>query len=305
MLHRHAKDLIYINSGWRQPAIMPVMIHNFRAPRNLTMVANPLVDRLMRLPLFAGLDPGALARITAGAEEVSLPSGTVIYRQGDPCKGLYIIVQGQVKLTLRASHGAEKVVEVVGPERCIGETTISRGCPHVLTAETISDTRLIHLAKAAAQEELQRTPVFARSIISSLSDRMHLLIAAFEDCMLHSGTERVIGYLINRLLADASGGGGTITLAVKKGIIASQLNLTQEHFSRILRELTSKGLIEVNGRNVRVPNIERLRSHVSSPVPAGRARTSHRNSTGLECLSGDHGVDRHDDPAVARLDGSR
>ena len=269
------------------------------------MAANPLVDRLARMPLFAGLDPGAMERITAGAEEITLPSGTVIYRQGDPCKGLYLIVQGQVKLALHASHGAEKVVEVVGPGRCIGETTIARGCPHVLTAETISEVRLILVAKAAAQEELQRTPVFARSIISSLSDRMHQLIAAFEDCMLHSGTERVIGYLIQRLLADASGGGGTITLAVKKGIIASQLNLTQEHFSRILRELTSKGLIEVSGRSVRVPNIERLRSQVSSAVPAGRGRASRRHSAGLECASGDHGVDRHGDPAVARLDGSR
>jgi CRP-like cAMP-binding protein len=260
------KHLIYIKTGPFQPVTMAAMIHNFRAPRTSIMAANPLVDRLIRLPLFAGLDPGALARVTAGAEEVSLPSGTVIYRQGDPCKGLYIVVVGQVKLALQASHGAEKVVELVGPGGCFGEATITRGCPHVLTAETIVDTRLIHLAKAAAQEELVRTPVFARSIISSLSDRMHHLIAAFEDCMLHSGTERVIGYLVNRLPKDADHGDGTITLTVKKGIIASQLNLTQEHFSRILRELTSKGLIEVSGRSVRVPDIAQLRAHTASAV---------------------------------------
>ena len=179
------------------------MIHNFRPPRDSITAVNPLVDRLLRLPLFAGLDRGALARITAGAEEVSLPGGTVIYRRGDPCKGLYIVVTGQVKLALHASHGAEKVVELVGPGACIGETTIARGCPHVLTAETITETRLIHLSKAAAQEELARTPVFARGLISSLSDRMHHLISAFENCMLRSGTERVVRYLMNRLPAEA------------------------------------------------------------------------------------------------------
>ena len=255
---------------------MLLMIRNFRMPRTPTLAAIPLLNRLPRLPLFEGLDPAALARITAGAEVVSLPGRTVLYRQGDPCKGLYIVVQGQVKLALQASHGAEIVVELIGPGRCIGETTIMRGCPHVLTAETISETRFVHLTKAAAQEELERTPVFARSIISSLSDRLHNLIAAFEDCMLRSGTERVIGYLINRLAPEANDGNGTITLAVKKGIIASQLNITQEHFSRILRELTSKGLIEVKGRSVRIPDIAQLRTHASGDLPAARSRKKRR-----------------------------
>ena len=284
---------------------MLLMIRNFRMPRNPAPGADPLLNRLLRLPLFEGLNPAALARITVGAEEVSLPSGTVIYRQGDPCKGLYVVVQGQVKLALHASHGAEKVVELVGPGRCIGETTIMRGCPHVLTAETISEARLVHLAKAAAQEELERTPVFARSLISSLSDRMHNLIAAFEDCMLRSGTERVIGYLINHLEPEANDGNGTITLAVKKGIIASQLNLTQEHFSRILRELTSKGLIEVKGRRVRVPDIAQLRTQAPGSVPASRSRAKSRRSPAAKRESADFGVDSHDHPAVARFDGTR
>ena len=281
------------------------MIHNFRVGRDAALAANPLVDRLLGLPLFARLDRGALTRITTGAEEVRLPGGTVIYRQGDPCKGIYIVVAGQVKLAMHAPHGAEKVVELVGPGGCIGETTIARGCPHVLTAETIAETRLVHLAKAAAQEELERTPVFARSLISSLSDRMHHLISAFENCMLRSGTERVVGYLMSRLPADVGGKSETIILDVKKGVIASQLNLTQEHFSRILHELTSKGLIEVNGRNVRVPDIVRLRARSADTMPARRSRKNSRHSAGAESESADFGVDGKSDLAVARLDGGR
>jgi len=304
-LLRCARILIYVKTGQQEPVTILPMIRNFRVPRNPATAANPLLNRLLRLPLFVGLDPEALARITAGAEEVGLPSGTVIYRQGDPCKGLYVVVQGQVKLALQASQGAEKVVELIGPGGCIGETAIMRGCPHVLTAETIVETRLVHLSKAAAQEELERTPVFARSLILSLSSRMHHLIEAFEDCMLRSGTERVIGYLINRLPAGANGGGETITLAVKKGIIASQLNLTQEHFSRILHELKLKGLIEVKGRSVRVADVARLRAHASGAVPATRSRKKLRNSPGVGRESADFGVDSHDDPAVARFDGTR
>jgi CRP-like cAMP-binding protein len=49
---------------------------------------------------------------------------------------------------------------------------------------------------------------------------------------------------------------------VAKGVIASRLNLTQEHFSRILHDLAALGLIEVQGRRIRVLDLERLRRHV-------------------------------------------
>ena len=51
----------------------------------------------------------------------------------------------------------------------------------------------------------------------------------------------------------------SIRLPTSKGTIASRLNLTQEHFSRILNELTSSGLIEVEGRTIHIPDIGRLR----------------------------------------------
>jgi CRP-like cAMP-binding protein len=269
------------------------------------IAAIPLLSHLLRLPLFEGLDAAALSRITAGASEISLRCGTVIYRRGDSCKGLYIVIQGQLKLALHTPHGAEKVVELVGPGGCIGETTIVRGCAHLLTAETIAETRLVHLEKTAALAELERTPVFARSLISTLSDRLHHMIAAFEDCLLRSGTERVIGYLMNWLPPAAGDGNGAITLAVKKGIIASQLNLTQEHFSRILRELTTKGLIEVHGRRVRVPDIARLRAHASGAGAATPFRSRRRRSAGTVGGSADHDADRYSALAVHRFDESR
>ena len=50
-----------------------------------------------------------------------------------------------------------------------------------------------------------------------------------------------------------------LQLVTSKGIIASRLNLTQEHFSRILRELSDTGLIAVRGREIIVLDVARLR----------------------------------------------
>jgi CRP-like cAMP-binding protein len=50
-----------------------------------------------------------------------------------------------------------------------------------------------------------------------------------------------------------------VNLSPGKSVIASRLNMTPEHFSRILRELGDAGVIEVNGRIVRIPDLGRLR----------------------------------------------
>jgi CRP-like cAMP-binding protein len=53
----------------------------------------------------------------------------------------------------------------------------------------------------------------------------------------------------------------TITLPTNKGVIASRLNLTQEHFSRILHELSENGLIVVEGRKIHIPDVDKLRQY--------------------------------------------
>jgi CRP-like cAMP-binding protein len=79
---------------------------------------------------------------------------------------------------------------------------------------------------------------------------------------LHSGKQRIIGYLLRELSdEDLSGTNIAITLPTNKGVIASRLNLTQEHFSRILHELTELALIIVEGRKIHIPCVAKLRKH--------------------------------------------
>ncbi len=68
----------------------------------------------------------------------------------------------------------------------------------------------------------------------------------------------MIGYLLQ---AQETAGGPEIRLEVGKNVIASRLNLTPEHFSRILHDLTAKGLIRVEGRNITILDDEGFRVH--------------------------------------------
>ena len=238
------------------------------ATRALPIKANgtrPLGDCLLGMPLFEGVEAAVIERIAAAANEFDAPGGSVIFKQGDACRGLYIVVAGQVKLALGVTQGDEQVVELAGPGRILGETAMFLDGPHILTAEALDDTRLAYVSRTTVMAELERTPEFARCIIAALSHRLQRLMAALEDCTLRSGTERVIGYLLNRLPTDASDGRAMVTLPAKKGVIASQLNLTHEHFSRILRSLAVEAMIEVDGRTVHIRDMARMRLYSLKP----------------------------------------
>jgi CRP-like cAMP-binding protein len=94
-------------------------------------------------------------------------------------------------------------------------------------------------------------------MIEGLCLRLSDLLGDVEGYTLRSGTQRVSAYLLDHLPERSA---AAVTFPAQKGIIASQLNLTQEHFSRILHELIIAGIIEVRGRVVRILNAGELRS---------------------------------------------
>lgn len=217
---------------------------------------------LKNVPLFRELTDAELDRIAAGTAQVRAPAGTILFRRGEPCAGFHVIVYGQVKLAFGAADGAEKVVEILGPGASFGEAVMFLEKPYVVFAETLADSLLLAIGKAGVFAELERNPRFARKMLGGLALRLHGLVHDLEAYTLRSGTQRVIGYL----LRDYSEEGEPrtpveVALATSKGVLASRLNITREHFSRILHDLSGAGLIEVHGRIIRILDPERLRAY--------------------------------------------
>jgi CRP-like cAMP-binding protein len=127
-----------------------------------------------------------------------------------------------------------------------------------VTAQALADTFLLHVDKEVVFAGLERDPNFARKMLAGLSRRLHGLISDVEAYSLNSGVQRVIGYLLKD---DPHEDGATISLQASKAIVASRLNLTPEHFSRILHDLIEKNLISVSGREITIIDIEKLRGH--------------------------------------------
>jgi len=217
---------------------------------------------LANLPLFRELSAAEVERIVGGTTELHVPRGEIVFNKGAPCVGFHLVIYGQVKLSLVTPQGGEKVVEIIGPGMSFGEALMFMERPYIVMAQTLADSLLLHVAKQTVFDELERNPGFARKMLAGVSRRLHGIISDLESYSLHSGTQRVIGYLLRQDEAQAGAAEPyTVTLPTSKAIVASRLNLTPEHFSRILHELAGAGLVSVDGREIVIENVARLRSY--------------------------------------------
>jgi len=184
---------------------------------------------LARLSLFDQMTPEELDRIAVGTTERQVARGTVLFQRGDACSGFYLVVYGQVKLAFVSPGGAEKVVEIISAGHSFGEAVMFMDKPHIVSAQTLVDSLLLHVAKETVFEEIAGNPQFSRKMLAGLSRRMHGLICDVEAYSLRSGAQRVIGYLLESSACEHD---ERFDLQVSKTVIASRLNLTPIVYSK-------------------------------------------------------------------------
>lgn len=214
---------------------------------------------LARLPLFSGLSAAELKHLATGTTELHCERGQMLFHRGEPCTGFHTVVFGQIKLMLVSPMGVEKVVRVIEAGDSFGEALMFLDKPYIVSAQALSDSMVLHVSKAVLLDQLERQPMLARKMLAGLSQRLHSLMSDVESYSLRSGTQRVIGYFLQG--ADDLKDGYQFRLQTSKTVIASRLNLTPEHFSRILHDLADNGLVAVKGRDITLLDVKALSNY--------------------------------------------
>jgi CRP-like cAMP-binding protein len=229
-----------------------VDVERFDLPRYLSV-----------LPLFGELDAVALGRVAAGSELCRLVRDEMVSCVGQPCDEFHITVTGQVKLYAISPAGHEKVLELVGPGCSFAEALMFANRPYLFNAQALADTLLLTVSKAAVLAEIGLNPSFALRMLTGISRRLNGLVQDVESYALHSGLQRVVSYLLRSLQAgdERRSEAATVSLPVTKATIASLLSLTPEYFSRVLHELESAQLIEIDRREIHILDSARLASY--------------------------------------------
>jgi CRP-like cAMP-binding protein len=217
----------------------------------------PVRDLLAQTPLFGELGADELDLLVQSTRKVRVEHGDVIFRRGEPCAGFHVVVYGQVKLVHTSASGIERVMRLIGAGDSFGEAFMFLERDHIVTAEALCDTLLLYVQREALFKKLDRNPQLARRMLMNLSQRLYMLMGDLGAYTMRSGSQRLIGYLFR---AAQGCEGVPFRIEMTKGVIASRLNLTPEHFSRILRELSERKLIRVKGREFTILDPEGLRA---------------------------------------------
>jgi len=209
--------------------------------------------------MFRELSSEQIARIAEHSQLIDFPKGTSIFNRGDAAVGLYILLEGQLKLGVTSPQGAEKIISIITPGESFGEAILFLERQFPVYAQAILDSQVLLVPKSLIFSMLDNDHLFARKMLAGLSIRMHQLVQDIEMLSLQSCTQRFIGYLL-QISADAPDG-SKITLPTSKTTIASLLNLTPETLSRTLAKLQQMELIEVNGKDVSITDVKKLRRY--------------------------------------------
>lgn len=214
------------------------------------------------LPLFSDMQPAELARLAQGCQLRRLARGDMVFHVGQPCEEFHVTVMGQVKLFALSPAGQEKVIELIGPGASFAEALMFTGKPYIINAQALTDSLLLSVGKPAVLAEIAQDPKFALRMLAGISRRLHGLVHDVQAYALHSGMQRVIGYLLRDQVVEdcATGEVITVSLPVSKATIASRLSLTPEYFSRVLHELEAAGLIRIDKRDIQILDARRLAS---------------------------------------------
>jgi CRP-like cAMP-binding protein len=214
-------------------------------------------DILGKQPMFQHVAAAQLHKLARRAELRRAAKDTLLYERGDPANGCYALVYGLVKLSLHAPDGAEKVLRLVGAGETFAESVLFHPQPQPVNALVLADSQLVFLPAQALYDLLEHDRTFARALLESLSQRIHTLIADIESYSLSSGTQRIAAYL-HSLAIPPGAAPARVRLPANKTVIASRLGVTKETFSRLLHELTARGLVEVSRREIVLRDPQRL-----------------------------------------------
>lgn len=214
-----------------------------------------MIEDLKRCFLFADLETAQLQRITKNAVRVQLEEGAALFQQGDPARRFYLAVSGQIKLFRLSPAGNEKVIDIVTPGHTFAEALMFLERPrYPVGAEALRDSEVISIDAVDFSDMLRNSVETCFVMLGSMSRRLRERLREIDDLSLHSATCRVAAYMVQHLPAE----GDSFELPVAKQIVASRLSVKPETFSRIIKSLSSSGVIQVAGNRITVRDREAL-----------------------------------------------
>jgi len=226
-----------------------------------TLLSNKL--RVVRtVPLFSALPERDWATVADLLGERCFDKDEYIFFEGDPPEALYIVWAGRVKLLRHSREGRDVVLDVIGPNRLIGETAVFEGAPYEFTAQAMEPTALISIARQDFLTLLCRFPRLSLAVIAELGRRLRSATDLVHSLAVERVERRIARVLLK--LANASGKpsdcGVLINMTLTRQDVADMAGTTVETAIRIMSRWRREGIIATKRGRVMILDKDRLQA---------------------------------------------
>ncbi len=213
------------------------------------------VNRVLRaVPAFAGLEPATLETVAREAIPRHYAANEVLFLEGEPCAGLFIVETGWLKSVKISPSGREQIIRIVGAGELFNEVEVFAGVPNQTTVIALEPSVVCAISYPAMRALMRAHPDFARIINENLARRVLQLLALVEDLSLRSVEAR----LAKVLLESASGGEVPRRQWTTQAERAARLGTVPDVLNRALRSLVEEGLIELDRRQIKILDAQKL-----------------------------------------------
>lgn len=194
---------------------------------------------------FASLSEKDQRALLAQARPRSLAAGERLFARGDPCDGLFALLDGSVHLGAVDAAGREQMLGVLEPPAWFGEIAVFDGGPRTHDAMARTAAALLQVPDAAWQALAKEDPLWWRRLGQLLAEKTRALFVGLEDLAALPAPQRVARRLL--ALADGHGmrapGHARREVPVSQAQLGAMLSLTRQTVSEVLGGFEARGWV--------------------------------------------------------------
>ncbi|MCB1129519.1 MAG: Crp/Fnr family transcriptional regulator [Verrucomicrobiae bacterium] len=215
-----------------------------------------LAASLSQTPIFAGLPESELSRISSYARPITLMKNEILFREGDPVAGFFVLRRGLIKAFRTIDGSREQLIHLIHPGQSFAEPAVAGLPGYPAHTRAIESSEVILIPRDAFLDYLRQQPELSLRMLASLSRHLHELVESIESYKLRDAESRLLHWLRSRCRGDSAS--SEIRMDITKALLAEELGTRPETLSRLLARLQSQGVVVVKGPRLLIPDPSRL-----------------------------------------------
>ncbi|MFN8488678.1 MAG: Crp/Fnr family transcriptional regulator [Caldilineaceae bacterium] len=220
-----------------------------------TNAAGQPLDLWQSVPYLKDLPATVVQALANVANVYRYAANTIIFNEGEPVSGLYLVEEGTVKICRFSKDGREQTLRFMPRGDTFNDVAALDGGPNPATAIAYTDVTLWRITRPDLRYVVDRNPTLAWALIENMSHRARYLVGLVHDLSLRNVKGRLARLLLEQ--AEAAGRGESPPLLTQEEM-ANRLGTVREMVGRALRSLSNAGLIEFDRHRLVILDAERL-----------------------------------------------